>query len=243
MTNLVPGIAFSLSSLSNFADSSLAKEIVRTICEVPSGIRPSKFGSFQGTRPLIDLDEPTKLIAPEDKQVEAGSLVLAAGKNCEYQVQWNRSNPPAFPFVGGFVLRDAFAKRPEVQTELLALVKKLATAANVVYGDVRSMEFAGWDTPFNLSVRLPDVPNISIYGRPYVELFGREKIESAPFHRIEQVADDIYWLQATEFVTDLVPEDVRASIRAHFGEDAFMSGKRWRYTDGLHPRFDFSAVA
>lgn len=243
MSNLVPGITFSLSSLCDFANPSLAKEVVQTICDAPGSIRPSKFGPFEGASPLTDLDGPVKFISQPGKHAEAGSLVLTASKNCEYQVQWNRSNPPSFPFVGGFLLRNAFDKKPDVLMVFLALVKKLAPAANVVYGDIRSMEFAGWDTPFNLSVRLPDIPNASIYGKPYIEFFGREKIESAPFHRIEQLADDLYWLQATELLTDPVPEAARASIRKHFGEDAFMSGKKWRYSDGLHPVFDFSAVS
>jgi hypothetical protein len=243
MSNLIQGITFSLSSLSDFSDLSLAKEIVRTICDAPSSIRPSRFGPFEGTIPLTDLDEPVKFISQPGKRVEARSLVLAAGKNCGYQVQWNRTNPPSFPFVGGFLLRNAFARKTDVLKVFLDLVKNLASTANVVYGDIRSMEFAGWDIPFNLSVRLPDIPNAFIYGKPYIEFFGREKIETAPVHHIEQLADDLYWFQATEQVTDPIPEEVRASIRRHFGEDAFMSGKKWRYRDGLHPVFDFSAVA
>ncbi|HPT51368.1 MAG TPA: hypothetical protein PLS67_04480 [Accumulibacter sp.] len=243
MSNLVPGITFSLSSLSDFSSPSLASEIVRTICDVPSSIRPSKFGPFEGVSPLAGLDEPVKFISQPEKPVKAGSLVLTAGKNCEYQVQWNKSVPPSFPFVGGFLLRNAFDKKSDTLLAFLDLVKKLASTTNVVYGDVRSMEFAGWDTPVNLSLRLPDIPNVSIYGKPYIELFGRERIEGAPFHRIEQLSDDLYWLQATELVTDPVPEDLRVSIRKYFDEDAFMSGKKWRYSDGLHPAFDFSAVA
>jgi hypothetical protein len=243
MSNLIPGIAFSLNSLSDFSNLSLASEIVQTICDVPSSIRPSKFGPFEGVSPIIGLNEPAKFISQPDTYVEGGSLVLTVDKNCEYQVQWNKSDPPSFHFVGGFLLKNAFEKKNDALEAFLVLMKKLAHTINVVYGDIRSMESAGWDAPFNLSLRLPDIPNVSIYGRPYIEFFGREKIESAPFYRIEQLSDDLYWLQATEQVFDLVPEELRASIRKHFGEDAFMSGKRWRYIDGRHPAFDFSAVA
>ncbi|UJB64047.1 hypothetical protein YS110_04345 [Acidovorax sp. YS12] len=243
MNNLVPGIAFSLISTSDFSNPSLARKIVQTICGVSGSIRPSKFGPFEGVSLLADFDEPVKFISQTGKHTEAGSLVLRAGRNCEYQVQWNRSNPPSFPFVGGFLLRNAFDKKPDVLVDFLALIKKLAPVVNIVYGDIRSMEFAGWDTPFNLSVRLPEIPNVSIYGKPYIDFFGREKIESAPFHHIEQLADDFYWLQATELLTDQVPEEVRISIHQHFGDEVFMSGKKWRYNDGLHPEFDFSAIA
>lgn len=245
MSNLIPGVTFSLSSLRDFSSPSLAREIVQVICGSPKNIRPTKFGPFEGESPIgDDLDEPLKYLVRQagGKPSEAGSLVLNAGKNCEYQVQWNKSSPPSFPFVGGFLLRTAFIKDPNVLSDFLDLVKRLAPVVNVVYGDIRSMEFPGWDTPFNLSLRLPDIPNVSIYGKPYIEHFGRSRIESAPFYRIEKLAGDLYWLQATELVTDPVPDDIRAEVRKHFGEDAFMSGKKWRYSDGKHPEFDFSAI-
>lgn len=243
MSNLIPGITFSLSSLSNFSNQSLAREIVQRICDVPSSIRPVKFGPFEGVNKLTSLDEPVRFLAQSDGSIEAGSLVLTVGKNCEYQVQWNKSPPSSsFPFVSGFLLRNAFDKKPDVLLDFLSLVKELASVIDVVYGDIRSMEFGGWDTPFNLKLRLPDIPNVSIYGKAYIDFFGRERIESAPFHLVEQLADDIYWLQTTEQVTDPVSEEMRMKIRNHFGEDAFMSGKKWRYNDGLHPDFDVSGL-
>lgn len=242
VSHLLPGITFSLSSLRDFSDPVVAREIVHTLQAAPSSIRPTQFGPFEGNQPFVDVDEPVKFLAQPGHTAEAGSLVLSAGGSGEYQVQWNKSTPPSLPFVGGFLMHKAFLKKPAVLDDFLALVKRLAASTEGVYGDIRSMAFPGWDTPFNLSLRLPEIPNVSLYGKPYIELFGRELIERAPFLRIEQLADDLYWLQATEQVTDPVPDEVRLAIRSHFGEDAFMSGKKWRYSDGRHPTFDFSNI-
>jgi len=71
-------------------------------------------------------------------------------------------------------------------------------------------------------------------------MFGASLIESAPAFKVEKIDDEMYWLQATDSVFASVPEDRRAIIRKHFGEDAFMEGKEWRYSTGRAPSFDFS---
>lgn len=237
MSNLVPGITFTLCSMCNFSLRSVAEGIVQSLCNTPRGIRPVRFGPFDGSMPLSDPTETIRFLCPPDGRAGAGSLVLSAGKNCEYQVQWNKDRHPSFPFVGGFLLNAAFENSPHVLADFVSLVRTLALKTSVVYGDIRSMEVPGWDAPFNLGLRLPEIPNVSIYGEPYVELFGRERIESAPFLHIDRLSDDLYWLQATDTVVGPIGDEIRASIRKHLGEGAFMAGTKWRYKDGVHPDF------
>ncbi len=242
MNNPIPGIVFSLNTLRNLSQQSV-KEIVNLICNAPIEIRPTRFGLFGGDYPLGDLDSASNLLIKRKNTNDAGSLVLVHGENCEYQLQWNNVDPPSFHFIGGFLLNKSFTGRKGILQNFVDLVKSLAIESAVVYGEIRSMESPDWDVPFNLRVRLPDIPNISIYGAPYVNFFSKEKIEKAPFHYKEEITQGIYWLEAIESVDQVVPEDVRMMIRSHLGDGAFMSGKKWRYKDGLHPDFDFSSLA
>ncbi|WP_156882669.1 hypothetical protein [Pseudomonas sp. CF161] len=237
MSNPVPGVTFSLSSMGDFSIPSQARAIIQCLDSAAASVRPTRFGAFEGRQPWVDVEEPLRFLAQPGTSATAGSLVLEAGSHLGYQVQWNHSTPPSFPFVSGFLMRKAFSKKPAMLDDFLALIKQLAACSNTLYGDIRSMEFAGWDTPFNLHLRLPEIPNISLYGKPYIELFGRQAIERAPFQRVEQLGDDLYWLEATAQITDPVPDEVRLAIRRHFGEDAFMAGKKWRYSEGRHPEF------
>jgi hypothetical protein len=74
--------------------------------------------------------------------------------------------------VGGDISLSLVRKTPAALGGFLGLVKELVSIVTPVYGEVRNMSFAGWDLPFDLEKRLPDVPWVSVYGPPpYVALF------------------------------------------------------------------------
>ncbi|HET8730547.1 MAG TPA: hypothetical protein VFM34_05490, partial [Moraxellaceae bacterium] len=153
--------------------------------------------------------------------------------------QWNKSSQPGFSFIGGYLMFAAIDKDPQALADFVELARRLVAALAPAYGEIRSMAVKGWDAPMNLQLRLPDVPPISIYGREYIELFGRDAIEAAPFQSVERVGE-AYWLVASESLREGVGDEARARIRAHFGEDAFMANGKWKYQDGRAPRFDLS---
>jgi len=73
---------------------------------------------------------------------------------------------------------------------------------------------------------LPDLYWGNVFGPPYVELFGRERIESAPAHIVKQVGPDLYYLQLSEQLEDMRDKRdevaaVRAAVKQHLGANAF----------------------
>jgi hypothetical protein len=171
-----------------------------------------------------------------------GHLILECGGGGNYQFSWRKSSSPSFSLAGGEVPFSVLRRNPGRLEDFVAQIKGLIPIIEPVYGEVRNMVFPGWDLPFDLQKRLPDIPWASIYGPPYISFFGRNKLLNAPFERIEDLGHGYLWLQASRSVNDPVPEDMKARIRGYLGEDAFMSGKRWRYTDGQAPRFEFGHV-
>jgi hypothetical protein len=239
VSNIVDGVVFSFTALKDFDDPKYAEDVLRVVAAAPAKLRPTKYGAFQAELPIDGLGPLVEMLgnrAAGPGYGSAGSLVLAA-KGCQYQLQWNRiPGLPSFPFVSGQVLGPDDGDR---LAALMTLAKDLVPVLNPIYGDIRSMRVAGWDTPFDLKVRLPDIPNISIYGPPYIELFGRERIESAPFQSIERLGKSHYWLEAAP-LTEVVNDDAKRRIREHLGADAFMAGRQWRYKSGHAPQFDRS---
>ena len=144
-----------------------------------------------------------------------------------------------FSFIAGHISFDLISKNASIVSAWLGVVKSLVEIVSPTYGQVRSMNVKGWDAPFNLPLRLPDIPPISIYGREYIDLFGADKIESAPFSAISQVGE-CYWLVANESLLEEVPDTKRQEIRCYFGEDSFMADGHWKYRDGRALSFDFS---
>jgi hypothetical protein len=72
----------------------------------------------------------------------------------------------------------------------------------------------------NLVRFLPDVYWGTLFGSAYIELFGRERLLSAPCFKAEEVSPQLIYLQMTEKLSDCLkkPDEVdavRARVRAH----------------------------
>jgi hypothetical protein len=72
----------------------------------------------------------------------------------------------------------------------------------------------------HLLAYLPDVYWGTLFGSAYIDLFGRERLLSAPCFKAEEVAPQLIYLQMTEKLSDCLkkPDEVdavRARVRAH----------------------------
>lgn len=240
MSNLIQGITFSLFSAKRNFEREIISKILVEILDAPEAIRPKAFGTFGGDNPINGIDEVLNFIFEKNKnEIEAISLVL---EFCDgsYQLQWNKSEPPTFCFIGGTLRNSIIPSKADAVHSFIGIFKILTAIFDASYGEIRSMAVKNWDNPVDLRSRLPDIPNISIYGKEYIDMFGRNKIESAPFLKIEMLSEDLYLLQAANDVFAPVDEKMKDMIRDHLGEKSFMSGGKWRYKDGVHPKFIFS---
>lgn len=108
-----------------------------------------------------------------------------------------------------------------------------AGSSNAFY-ERKSPEMAAKDfdnigcTYFSLQVRrfLPQLQWATVFGRPYVNLFGREKLLSAPAAVVEELGEDTIFIQLTPKVTDVANDlegyfALRSRVKDHIGSDAF----------------------
>jgi len=252
MSILIDAIGFSLTSLEDFESPERAQRVVERLLRASSKeLRPKRYGFDEPVtenldeadlRPVIGrwLHGPGSGDWPSNER--EGGVILQCSPLTGYQVSWRKAAPPSFAFVGGQVGLPLLRARPDLLGEIKGLVRDLIPLVLPVYGEIRNMSLRGADLPFDLHRRLPDVPWISVYGPPYVSLFGRERLLTAPFEHVEEMHSGYVWAQASGPAFDVVPDKVKTAIRMHLGDDAFMSGGRWRYTDGRAPSFDFSKV-
>ena len=54
----------------------------------------------------------------------------------------------------------------------------------------------------NLKVNLPDLPWLTTFGPPYVEMFGRERIETTPAHEVRSLSNGSILLNVTHDIPD-----------------------------------------
>jgi hypothetical protein len=249
MSNLINGVNFSLSSLANFDDREFAERVIRAILNGPDFAVPKKYGRDQPLTLAIDPRDISSLIdlwVPRTRRHSSGPvkcpdglLLMEFARDGDYLIDWKKDTKPSFAGVSGAVPWPVLDKGPARLDQFIGFIKNLVGLVNPVYGDIENMALPDWDTPLDLQKRLPDIPWVSIYGEPYIKMFGEKKIETAPFCKIERLPSGHYFLQATKSVKEPVPASVRASIRRHLGEDSFMAHPKWRYKTGKAPEFDF----
>jgi hypothetical protein len=248
MSNVYNTIGFLLLSLEDFENVNLAREVISILFSGSEELQPQIYNCLKGEKRIESMDELTDIFMGEGRYsnhsliAKLSTLILSRNNHCYYQISWDKILPkfrPSPQMISGSLTISMLKEKPLLLSEFITQIKRLTEVSKPVYGDFQSRAIKGWDNPIDLEVRLPDIRPVSIYGPPYVELFGREAIESAPFQKIEEIAPGYYWLEANDSVFEPVPEETKAAIRKHFGEDAFMVGRRYRHKSGRAPKLDF----
>ena len=75
---------------------------------------------------------------------------------------------------------------------------------------------------------LPDMPWAGVFGLSYVKLFGKEKLLATPAFKVEEIGEDMVFIQLTEKMEDihLQYEEVmqaRYKAKAHLGREHFFN--------------------
>ena len=84
---------------------------------------------------------------------------------------------------------------------------------------------------------LPDIYWLTVFGRPYVELFSRERLLSCPAHRVTELDNGSIAIQLTPELKDTAADEAaferaRQDARNHLDSDAFFDpakGLEYRY--------------
>jgi hypothetical protein len=239
-------LRFVLYSELDFESADSVRPIVEQLMSAPLGLRPTHYGYGEADQRITDIEAVVTMAVggarPKKEGQRLGGVVLRSGQCCESQIQWAKMEFPTLAFFLGTMEREPLHTLQPRIAALQELLRNVAPIAGVVYGEVRDMSTPHSEIPISLFTRLPDIPAVSIYGSPYISLFGEDKIRKAPFHRIERLSSGQYWLEAGKSVLDPIGEDARAAIRSHLGEDAFMSGGKRLYKTGRAPQFNTSAL-
>jgi hypothetical protein len=78
---------------------------------------------------------------------------------------------------------------------------------------------------------LPDIYWMTAFGRPYVELFSRERLLSCPAHSVKELENGSIVIQLTPELKDITAEEVefervRQEARNHLNNDAFFDAAK-----------------
>jgi hypothetical protein len=78
---------------------------------------------------------------------------------------------------------------------------------------------------------IPDIYWMTVFGSPYVRLFSRERLLSAPAYRVQELKNGAISIQLTEDVADtakdeLAFEKIRSRVKDHLSCNAFFDEKK-----------------
>lgn len=108
--------------------------------------------------------------------------------------------------------------------KFLELVKQLFIWLNGYWGYSYhpSQSWVHYHSGINHEVCLGGITWLTLFGLPYVEMFGKEKLMSVPC-RVEEFADNKFLLLTSDEPMEEMPDLLRLqeSVRKHLGEDAF----------------------
>ena len=136
--------------------------------------------------------------------------------------------------LAGFV--EAAAKELEVDFGCLTMLTQSEIAAGRHNGTVMPLDRKG--TRFNFGITsqdvqrcIPDVYWLTIFGQPYVKMFGKDKLLCAPAHRVEAVSDALVLVQLTPTLEDTRNEEAafataKGKLKSFLGETAFYDSAR-----------------
>jgi len=233
-------IKFRLDTLSDFSNRKLVEKVLYYLMELPRAFRPRKYGTYEPLRsritngeiePLIDgwigVDDPSL-----HEEFRNTVFFMDTASQGSYMVVWGSNG---FSTLSG---RFSFPARDIEQSASLLLeeVDHLACLLSPEYGYVHDPSSRGGRIPYDLTVRLPDIPPISILGPKYIEFFGDQRLEQAPYLVVSKRSYG-YWLEASESIFDDVSDNRRKAIREFLGEDCFMAIPKQRYKKGRAPNF------
>lgn len=63
----------------------------------------------------------------------------------------------------------------------------------------------------NLEIRQPELQWFNVFGKPYVELFGREKLLATPCYKVHEISENLIAIQLTQSPYDEITASWRSA--------------------------------
>ena len=255
MPNTFNLVDLTIMSLKDFQDIELATTVINKINVYGKDFTPNVYGVYQPLKNKYDannINEVVQLWMNEDNNKNSVQYSYAAGQllmekkrghKVSYQMRWEKDNQARFNLFN-LSIDSEYLKSDKGLEKFKNLCNDLIVILEPVHGEIVNLSFPGWETPKHLKVRHPELNWTVLFGRPYIDLLGKEQLLSVPCYSKYMIGNNVVALQLTESVFEPIPSSVRNSVKKYICEGAFVEeGKSYRtYKTGKVPDFDFSNV-
>lgn len=246
-------ISMLLLSTRNFQDSQFSEKIIKMMNQHPYFV-PTLYDSVTPLKKIFDIENMGEMVntwmnternnQSIDQNYASGNFIARGKRKCniDYFASWKKNQQVNFNLLS-IILHVEERIEKELFDEFMLVCTNFMNAVEPVYGEIGIIN-SNENKPINLRVRYPELNWISIFGKPYIELFRRDQLLSAPCYKMHEFGENIIGLQLTESIFDDLSLEVRSAVKKHLGEEAFVEEGKGirRHQVGLVPEFDFSEV-
>ncbi len=235
----------------------LAKEVLDSIKAFGRDYAPQKFDTEEPLKNKVNSKDFSDLVSVwlnkdnidkgvlQENSFYGGSILMKknSGFKCSFQVIWGKGNVTSFNLLSMSMSLDYF-KNEENMGILWTNCKKLIRICKPVYANISNLSIPEKREAVDLTIIAPELQWKAIFGRPYIDLFSKERILATPCFNIEEIGEDFISIQLQEDVYKAIPKEIREKVKNHLGTAAFVEyGHDFRdYRDkpNLVPMFNFS---
>ncbi|MDB5059587.1 MAG: hypothetical protein JWO59_3059 [Chloroflexi bacterium] len=215
----------------NIASADVGRPVMQLLHDLLPTYSPYRFGHFEPLKEVMETFDVERLARQwEESFFWASKRRVCEGSvwpQCDYNGHsavyvTGKSEPALYTAAIEFMHRASQLLQPDfAYIHLFTEHQASVRAYDVYYPYIRGV------VTHELRKYLPDLVWGTIFGPPYVKLFGREVLLSAPAYLATETAEDTIYLQLTESLTDLQTQyeavaNVREAVKDHLGRDAFL---------------------
>jgi hypothetical protein len=162
----------------------------------------------------------------------------------EMSLDIKRSSHAKFNEFSAYV-RDEYFKGAPQEQELLHFIIELCSIIHPVYGLIAHKKQERRQSPvLTPAERLPGIYWANLFGRPYIDFFGREKLLATPCYEVREISDDLILLLTADspYRPEMVESDeIVTRVKEYLNHNAF-AGPGFPNERCSVPQFDFSDV-
>lgn len=209
-------LCINILTIPSLVSTEQGRELLRLWIDLLPEYLPERFGNYEPLRRVFVPDDVDAILEYWDWPF----LVTRTRPRMRGGIFMSRKGKPTHGWI-----KIELAFKPSHQVALLRFFKAVSVQLKAEFG---FMDFIQRDdlgvTTHDLKVNLPDFYWATVLGKAYVDLFGREKIVSAPASEVEQLSSDLYYLQMSKNLFDVETDEVaqtRQQIKRHLNSNVF----------------------
>lgn len=214
--DLIYDIKLNIYGFKIFNEVHFAKEFFELLYSVNPTYRPEKIGLYEPLKIPFSIEEAQNLWINSEIVEGFSNGIMFKGQLYKGSITWRQDN---LNFIDLTISKELIFAKDGIE-QFTDLAKRLFLWLNGVYGySCFGIDILSGIQVFDFKKCLGGISWMTLFGPPYVEMFGKEVIQTAPC-MVEEFEENRFLLLTSDEPVEINLE-IQEKIKKHLGEDAF----------------------